>query len=313
LMLVAALREPSEDELVWLLRYKTRRRIILAIGDAGKISATALRDSLKISTGSLYYNLRQLRRFVTQDSDKNYMLTEEGLKVYKALKEKGTITAADLMEPNQRSRAISIFKNLFFPLWLYTPLYEQRAVFMILPALSAILSIALLIYTRQAPLILHFYSVQPNVFRIVGQYLLNIGILYIFSTILSIIFSGALFRRGEESLAARIRGVAWQSAWDELKFVGALAVAQLPLMLYPTVLAANKLFSLGMIPVEKTAQYHMITGTLSTVSQILTIPLLTGLIAYGRRLDGATAALAALIIFFTSQLIFQAVTFASII
>jgi hypothetical protein len=56
----------------------------------------------------------------------------------------------------------------------------------------------------------------------------------------------------------------------------------------------------------------VITGTLSTVSQVLTIPLLTGLIAYGRRLDGATAALTALIIFFASQLIFQAVAFTSI-
>ncbi|MEM4500869.1 MAG: helix-turn-helix domain-containing protein, partial [Thermofilaceae archaeon] len=184
-MLVAALREPSEDELVWLLRYKTRRRILLAIGDAGKISATTLRDTLKISTGSLYYNLRQLRRFVTQDGDKNYMLTEEGLRVYRALKEKGTITAADLMEQNQRSRVFSMFKSAFFPLWLYTPLYEQKTVFMILPALSAILSVALLIYTRQAPLMLHFYRVEPNVFRIAGQYLLNISILYILSTVLS--------------------------------------------------------------------------------------------------------------------------------
>ncbi|MEM2189098.1 MAG: helix-turn-helix domain-containing protein [Nitrososphaerota archaeon] len=311
-MLVAALREPSEDELVWLLRYKTRRRILLAIGDAGKISATTLRDTLKISTGSLYYNLRQLRRFVTQDGDKNYMLTEEGLRVYRALKEKGTITAADLMEQNQRSRVFSMFKSAFFPLWLYTPLYEQKTVFMILPALSAILSVALLIYTRQAPLMLHFYRVEPNVFRIAGQYLLNISILYILSTVLSIIFSGALFRGGEEGLMARIRSIAWHSIWDEVKFVGALAVAQLPLMLYPAILSVNKLFSLSIIPAERTAQYYLVTGTLSTISQVLALPLLTGLIAYGRRLDGATAALAALIIFFTSHVVFQAVTFASV-
>ncbi len=311
-MLVAALREPSEDELVWLLRYKTRRRILLAIGDSGKISATVLRDALKISTGSLYYNLRQLRRFVTQDSDKNYMLTEDGLRVYKALKEKGTITTADLMESNQQNRALSIFKNIFFPLWLYTPLYEQKVVFTILPALSAVLSIALLIYTRQVPLILHFYKAEPSIFRIAGQYLLNIGMLYLLSTILSIILSGALFRRSGENVIARVKGVAWQSLWDEVKFVGALAIAQLPLMLYPAILSANKLLSLGVIPAERTAQYYLVTGTLSTISQILTIPLLTGLIAYGRRLDGSTAALAALIIFFASHLVFQTVMFSSI-
>lgn len=311
-MLVAALKEPSEDELVWLLRYKTRRRILLAIGDAGKISATALRDSLKISTGSLYYNLRQLRRFVTQDSDKNYMLTEEGMRVYKALKEKGTITAEDLMESNQQSGVLTALRSLLFPLWLYTPLYEQRVVSAILPALSAILSMALLIYTRQTPLILHFYGAEPNVLQIAAGYLLNIGVLYALSTALSIIFSGALFLRGEEGLIARIRSVAWQSAWDEVRFAGSLMVAQLPLMLYPAILSLNKLFSLGIIPAEKTAQYYLITGALSTTSQVLTIPLLTGLIAYGRRLNGATAALVALIIFFTSHLIFQTITLSSL-
>ncbi len=308
-MLMAALREPGEEELVWLLRYRTRRRILLAIGDAGKISATTLRDSLKISTGSLYYNLRQLRRFVTQDNDKNYMLTDEGLKVYKALKEKGTITAADLMEPNKRSGLVSALNNLFFPLWLYTPLYEQKAITLILPALSAILSIALLIYTRQVPFLMHFYKVQPDVFQIAGQYFLNIGIVYVLATLFSIIFSGVIFRgRGEESVVSRIRNVVWQSGFDEARFFASLMVACLPLMIYPAILSADKLFKLGLIPVEKTTQYYLLTGTFSAISQVACLPLLTALIAYGRRLNGTTAALVALIIFFVSHIVYQILT-----
>ncbi|MEM3114021.1 MAG: hypothetical protein QXY72_02640, partial [Nitrososphaerota archaeon] len=97
----------SEDELVWLLRHKTRRRIILAIGDSGRISATTLRDMLKISTGSLYYNLRQLKDFVTQDEDRNYVLTEEGERVYKVLKE-GGVLSPDLLRPKPPSRLMKI-------------------------------------------------------------------------------------------------------------------------------------------------------------------------------------------------------------
>ena len=50
----------DERELLWLLRSKVRRMIIEAVGDSGRIGAVALRDKLGISTGSLYYNLRQL-------------------------------------------------------------------------------------------------------------------------------------------------------------------------------------------------------------------------------------------------------------
>jgi len=305
-MLMTALREPGEEELIWLLRYRTRRRILLAIGDAGKISATTLRDSLKISTGSLYYNLRQLRRFVTQDSDKNYTLTEDGLRVYKALKEKGTVTAADLMEVEERGGVIAALNNLFFPLWLYTPLYEQKVVTATLPTLSAVLSIALLIYTRQAPLLMHFFRTQPNVFQIAGQYLLNLGIIYLLATLFPVILSGVLFRRrGEEGILTRIKGVAWHSVIEEAKFFASLAVACLPLMIYPAVLSADKLFKLSLIPAEKTAQYYLLTGTLSAISQVACLPILAALIAYGRRLNRTTAALVALIIFFISHIVYQ--------
>jgi predicted transcriptional regulator len=50
----------DERELLWLLRSKVRRMIIEVVGDSGRIGAVALRDKLGISTGSLYYNLRQL-------------------------------------------------------------------------------------------------------------------------------------------------------------------------------------------------------------------------------------------------------------
>jgi len=304
-LLLTAIQERSEDDLVWLLRYKTRRRILLAIGDAGKISATALRDSLKISTGSLYYNLRQLRGFVTQDRDRNYVLTENGVRAYKALKEKGTISAADLMEPKKPSRATEILNAIFFPLWLYTPLYEQKAVTFILPALGFALSSVLLIYTRQVPILLHFYPVHPNPFLIAGHLLLNAVFIYSLATVISILFSGVVLRGGEGSFLNKIKGVAWSSIQDEAKFFSSLIVAILPLMLFPSILAVNKLFGLGLIPVEKTPLYYQIRDIFLIISQVITLPFLTALIAYGRRLNGTTAALVTLVIFFISHTVYQ--------
>jgi len=305
-MLVAAMRERSEDDLVWLLRYRTRRRIILAIGDAGRISATALRDTLKISTGSLYYNLRQLRGFVAQDKDRNYVLTEDGMKVYRALKEKGTVSAEDLTEADRRSRAASILSGIFFPIWLYTPLYEQRAVALILPALGFAFSSALLIYTRQTPILFHFYPARPDALLIAGTYFLNILAIYCLSTLISLLLSGALFRgSSRESLLERVRRVAWASPLDEAKFIGSLMVACLPLMLYPAILSIEKLFHLGLIPAGGTPLHYQVVGALLTASQVIALPFLTALIAYGRRLGGAAAALAALMIFFISHVIYQ--------
>jgi len=305
-LLLASIDARSEDELLWLLRYKTRRRIILAIGDAGKISATALRDGLKISTGSLYYNLRQLRRFVTQDNDRNYMLTEEGLRVYRALKEKGTVSSSDLIGEKPPGKFMKILQGIFFPLWLYSPLYERVGVMIILPALSFILSSTLLIYSRHKTFLLHFYETAPNPLEIIGYHLLNIFILYSLITILSILFSGALFRRYRgESLAYRVRLVALASIQDELKFLLSLFVALLPLMFYPAILSVDKLFHLSIIPPKGTPLYYQVKDALLIIAQGISLPFLTALTAYGRRLSGTVAALVTLIVFFISYIFYQ--------
>ena len=312
-MLLASIDARSEDELLWLLRYRTRRRIILAIGDAGKISATALRDGLKISTGSLYYNLRQLRRFVTQDNDRNYMLTEEGLRVYRALKEKGTVSSSDLLGERSQGRFMRTLQGIFFPLWLYSPLYERIGVTILLPTLSFIISSTLLIYIRHRTLLLHFYETAPNPLEIIGYHFLNIFILYGLITILSILFSGTLFRRSEgESLADRVRLVALASIQDELKFLFSLFVALLPLMFYPAILSVDKLFHLSIIPPKGTPLYYQVKDALLVIAQGISLPFLTALTAYGRRLSGTVAALVTLIVFFVSYIFYQIMTIGAI-
>lgn len=303
---MASINAGQEDEVVWLLRHRTRRRIILAIGDAGKISATSLRDTLKISTGSLYYNLRQLRDFVAQDQDRNYVLTDEGMRVYKALKEKGTVSP-DVLRPKPPGKLASALTNLFFPTWLYTPIYENMGLRILVPALSLAVSLALLIYTRTATLLLHIHQSQPNIPQILLRYLLTILALYVLITAFSIAFSGRLLhgKREGESIASRIREVAWSSIQDEVKFLLSLPIAILPLMFFPGVLAIDKLFQLGILPEPGTVLYFQLHDLLLIIAQALSLPFLTALTAYGRRLTGSTAALVILLIFFISHTINQ--------
>lgn len=295
----------SEDELVWLLRHKTRRRIILAIGDAGKISATTLRDMLKISTGSLYYNLRQLKDFVRQDEDRNYTLTEEGERVYKVLKE-GGVLSLDLLRPKPPGRFTKLVTSMFFPIWLFSPLYESIGLRIITSSLSIMVSILLLIYTRTSPLILHIYESSTNIFEIVAKYLGNLVIMYLLLTFISILISGRLFhQKGVGKTMDSIKSVALSSLNEELKFFFSLIIAILPVMLYPGLLALDKFFNLHLLPEPGKPGYYQIRDLYMIIAQSISLPFLIALTAYGRRLSGTAAAIVVLLVYFISHVVSQ--------
>ncbi|MCL7383350.1 MAG: helix-turn-helix domain-containing protein [Thaumarchaeota archaeon] len=304
-MPLGSIDSTSEDELVWLLRHKTRRRIILAIGDAGKISATTLRDMLKISTGSLYYNLRQLKDFVRQDEDRNYTLTEEGERVYRVLKE-GGVLSLDLLKPKPPSRFMKLLTNMFFPIWLFSPLYESTGLRVITSTLSIMVSILLLIYTRTTPLILHIYESSTNIFEIVAKYLGNLVIMYLLLTFISILISGRLFHyKGVGKTMDSIKSIALSSLNEELKFFSSLIIAIIPMIFYPGLLALNRFFNLHLLPEPGKPGYYQIRDLYMIIAQSISLPFLIALTAYGRRLSGTTAAIVVLLIYFISHVVSQ--------
>jgi len=295
----------SEDELVWLLRHKTRRRIILAIGDAGKISATTLRDMLRISTGSLYYNLRQLKDFVRQDEDRNYTLTEEGERVYKVLKE-GGVLSLDLLKPKPPSRFTKLVTNIFFPIWLFSPLYESSGLRAITSSLSIMVSILLLVYTRTSPFILHIYESSTNIFEIVAKYLGNLVVMYLLLTFISILISGRLFHLKEaRKIMESVKSVGLSSLNEESKFFLSLIIAILPIIFYPGLLALDKFFNLYLLPEPGKPGYYQIRDLYMIIAQSLSLPFLIALTAFGRRLSGTTAAIVVLLVYFISHIISQ--------
>ncbi|MCL7394804.1 MAG: MarR family winged helix-turn-helix transcriptional regulator [Thaumarchaeota archaeon] len=283
----------EEEDIIWLLRHKNRRRIILAIGEAGKIGATALRDKLGISTGSLYYNLRQLGGLVQQDNKRNYTLTPEGQRVYKALMER--MEPEELLSKEPPSKVVSVLSNIFFPISLFTPLYENMAMRIFLPLLSISVISALMIYAKFVPFILHVLE-RPR-FTILDfgvNFLVSVIIVYIYTTIMSWFVAGGVktFRvtSGKGSLS-RIKDWFKSNYAEHIKFLLCLLLSLLPLAIVPGIITIDRLFKFNLMPPPGTSNYFVVRDVLLLISQGITIILMTAGISYAKNIKWQSAAM----------------------
>ncbi|PUA31664.1 MAG: hypothetical protein B9J98_05595 [Candidatus Terraquivivens tikiterensis] len=282
-----------EEDIMWLLRHKSRRRIILAIGEAGKISATALRDKLGISTGSLYYNLRQLGGLVQQDQKRNYMLTPEGQRVYKALTEQAG--SEGLLSKEPPGKLFTILSSIFFPISLFTPIYESVAMRIFLPLLSISVISALMIYAKFIPFILHVLE-RPRftVLEFGTNFLISVFIIYIYTSIMSWIAAGrakTLRIPNRRELLPSIKGWLKNNYAEHIKFLACLLLSLLPLSILPGVITIDRLFKLNAIPPAGTGSYFVVRDVLLLVSQGITIVLMIAGISYAKNVKWQGAAM----------------------
>ncbi|MEM2909655.1 MAG: helix-turn-helix domain-containing protein [Nitrososphaerota archaeon] len=282
-----------EEDLMWLLRHKSRRKIILAIGEAGKISATALRDKLGISTGSLYYNLRQLGGLVQQDQKRNYTLTPEGQKVYKALTEQAG--PEGLLSKEPPGKLFTILSSIFFPLNLFTPIYESMAMRVFLPLLSISVISALMIYAKFIPFILHVLD-KPRftILEFGANFLISILIIYVYTSIMSWVAAGRVktFRvpSGREFLPS-IKSWLKNNYAEHVKFLLCLLLSLLPLSILPGVVTIDRLFKLNAIPSPGTGNYFIVRDVLLLISQGITTILMIAGISYAKNVKWQSAAM----------------------
>ena len=76
------------DELLDILKNKTRRKIVILLFKQKTMTYTDLMDALKIAnTGRLNYHLKILKDVLTKNTDGHYLLTEKGKLVYRLLME----------------------------------------------------------------------------------------------------------------------------------------------------------------------------------------------------------------------------------
>ncbi len=281
----------SDEELLWLVRHKVRRAIIIAVGEEGRIGATALKQKLGISTGSLYYNLRQMSRLITQDEKKTYRLTEDGLKIYRALTQ-----SSDAQSLPKPSRAVETISSIFFPLWLFSPIYESRVVAAVLGPLSVFVLVFVLLAGRYELFLLNTAPATPfNHIIFAAKFASTYAVALVLTTLLSPLFAGRM-----RSITATLDSAknSWRNFFAELgKLSSSLAVSFLPLGLVPGLAVVDRVLNTSIL------SNIIFRDTLLILSQTISILLLSAAVAYGKKMRWQNSMGVALTYFYLSTLI----------
>ncbi|MHA1610452.1 MAG: winged helix-turn-helix domain-containing protein [Promethearchaeota archaeon] len=80
--------ESGKEELLYLaLGHEVRRSMLKIIGTQGFVGFSALKNQLKVSTGTIYHHLKILADLITQDKQKKYHLSPLGMHAYRMLQQ----------------------------------------------------------------------------------------------------------------------------------------------------------------------------------------------------------------------------------
>ncbi|MEM1922282.1 MAG: helix-turn-helix domain-containing protein [Nitrososphaerota archaeon] len=305
--LVASIHSSQDDNPVWLLNHRTRRRIILAIGDAGRISASALRASLKISTGSLYYNLKQLEMFVAQDGKRNYYLTERGLEIYKMLKEGDAVL---LESKNVRQGFFErIFSLVINPVWILGPALERLPIAATIGGLSLLLTAALYVNGKVSLIGVNVYHWKNfSLENTLSTMSLTILSIYFYLSFLANIYDELRQRRLMGSMESgglqRVKNFILHTltfGGSPIKGLAAVCIGILPMSLYPILIFLAKvnrwdwIYSPGsVIPISLPANITLV------LSQFASFLILASSLSYLRSIRWHIAALICLSLIYLS-------------
>ncbi|MEM4281259.1 MAG: hypothetical protein QW470_04505 [Candidatus Caldarchaeum sp.] len=284
----------SDEELLWLVRHKVRRAILLAVGEEGRIGATALKQKLGISTGSLYYNLRQMSQLITQDERKSYRLTEDGMRIFKAL----TTQAGSGQNVVKTSKAAELFSSVFFPLWLFSPIYESNVVAVVLGPLSVFVLVFVLLAGRYELFLLNASPMTPvnhMIFavKLAITYAIGLAILGVFSFLFSGRFRPFWSALKEFQSSGGVKGFLAETG----KLAAAMAVAFLPLGLVPGIAVIDRVNQSSFL------SNLFVRDTLLILSQTITIFLISAVVAYVKKMKWQNSMGVALTFFYLSHLV----------
>lgn len=268
--------ESEKSEISWILKHPIRKSILITIGDNEPIGAIALKEKLHISTGSLYYNLRQLGKFVQQDDKRNYILSKEGKIVYKQLKESGLLQHSEMVKVPSILR--NAFSNILYPIWLFVPIYENK----ILCSFTSLLSFGflslVLIYARfDIQIMALTYSPGFGAER----YLVKLIFSIIFSWGYCVLISHVLGGRG-----------------DSLRFLALTIISMLPLSILPGFFLLNRKLNLGIFPPIDTVDFYFFESIFALCTQAISLLLFTAAISYSKRIRLEKAAIVSLSLFY---------------
>lgn len=276
----------------------------MTIGDEGRISATTLRDKLGISTGSLYYNLKQLERLVTQDSKRNYVLTDEGAAIYRLLKEQGDLNLESIKTP--QSKLETMLSNIFFPVWLVAPLLEKARLSILIGLLSLTFLSALLLNSKAELIILHLYHFQNfSINNYILNLLISLAVIFVYVSTTSFIHDIMTRRMSEEGkkTVRNLVSLFFGSNLQWVKLLSAIMFSMLPLAIYPAIAFVDKIAGWGQFLSKGVIPSTLAANVTLVIAQLGVFILLTTSLAYLRRLRWHVAALISFSVIYLSIIV----------
>ena len=253
------------ESLYNILGNQHRRNIILFLGEVGEASFTELRKHLGISVGTLYYNLDNLRGFVSQKPNKKYTLTPKGRKVYEIISKEIKRIEEMTREPHLVIRVFNrYFKKYITPVDLFSRLYKNIS----LSVLLGLIALAIGIYgtfITKLDLTLLEYSFSPKIVpSFIPSYLwfpLKLILSWIGLSILSL-------------LLAKVFG----SREIRPELIAVIAISLIPLFIYPYIYLLFEYLGLTNQPI-----FIITLNIIMRILQLITIGFLTtALSVFGR-------------------------------
>jgi len=256
----------SEDEIskiYQVLSSPLRQRIIEFLGSRGKAGVTEIKRALKISTGSLYYNLELLGDLIYRDVNKKYSLTELGWIAFNMIKNgRESILDAKLYRKYAFTFKLrSKFGLILHPRWIFMTLSELKRASLVISIAILIVGAWLCAYTKTELILFTcvFRPTQPTWITAL-KFILSWLAIYGLANLVPFLFHG------------RVGGY-------QLLFTG-LAFSTIPLLICP---------ALNMIPALNTN--YLLSSIIMFVAQLISCLLLSAAIGVSKNLRSERALL----------------------
>src|SRR5712692_51661 len=192
-----------------------RRQIVQLLREKRKLGFKELHDALKISVGALYHHLDMLEGIVAQDSERKYVLTDQGRSAIETLSVSEEKIAAGHSQGVKETRLGSVSGEVLLGRTLLNYLNAD-------PVRSLPLAILIVAFggwissqTRLEPLLLFYLTPSSGTVSILFLLMFPIGWLVTFA--MADVLSTVVFHR---------RG-------DDLRLLNGTAFAMLPLLIVP--------------------------------------------------------------------------------
>ncbi len=147
------------DSIYSIIGNQHKRRIIAYLGEHGEASFSELKRALKVSVGNLYYNLDGLAGFVAKNEKRRYYLTEEGIKLYRWIRETEPVLKAYISKKPGGVLEKYVL-SILVPIEFMSFFYKQRVLGAVAAAAAIVAGILSSLVTRGAFFLLEYLPLE---------------------------------------------------------------------------------------------------------------------------------------------------------